>query len=73
MLVVTLVVILFLLDVGGVLFLVCVLRGKASRRKRRERRERIYGIIQENESCGHFEGGRSEDEVARADEEIHVL
>ena len=70
----TLAVILLLLDVGGVLFLVCVLKAKASRR---ERRERIYGIIQErearNESCGYFEGGRSEKELAGADEEIHVL
>ena len=72
-LVVTLVVLLFLLDVGGVLFLVCVLRAKASRREGREDGERIYDIIQEigtvrNESCGYFKGGRSE--VA---EEIHVL
>ena len=77
-LVVTIVVLLLLLAVGGVLFLVCVLRVKASRRGRRER---IYGTIQEsevigtvrNESCGYFQGGRSEDELVGEDEEIHML
>ena len=56
-LVVTLVVILLLLDVGGVLFLVCVLRAKASRREGREDGERNIQVIgmQRNEPHGHIE------------------
>ena len=42
-------VLLLLLAVGGVLFLVCVLRAKASRRERREDGERVYDTIQETE------------------------
>ena len=43
---------LLLLAVGGVLFLVCVPRAKASRREGREDGERVYDTIQETEVIG---------------------
>ena len=50
---------------GGVLFLVCVLRAKASRREGREDGERVYDTIPErevigtvrNQAYGHVGGG----------------
>ena len=57
MLVVSLVVLL-LLAVGGVLFLVCVLRAMASRREGREDGERNIQVIgmKRNEAYSHVEG-----------------
>ena len=51
-LVVIIVVVLLLLAVGDVLFLVCVLGARASRREGREDGERVYDTVQEREVIG---------------------
>ena len=79
----TLVVLLLLLAVDGVLFLVCVLRAKASRREGREDGERVYDTIQErereviaterNEAYGHFDGGGRRKEHSTEDLEYEEI